>query len=194
MNKTQDRKTKHFNENLRINGELLGVNAGGKYGVYVEIIQRFVEQLDIAISIHKRLLVHRVDLHTTYYSPNNKIISRFMNRVKQWIGRNYGIDNIGYLWVREQERAKHQHYHLVLLLDGDKIRHPKRLNELIKEKWLPHGHMPVIPRPYYFINKHNHQEKRGDVIYRVSYLAKIRGKGYRDPQAKDYQASRLRIR
>jgi len=30
----------------------------------------------------------------------------------------------------------------------------------------------------------------GDVIYRISYLAKVRGKGYRSQQAKDYGASR----
>jgi len=30
---------------------------------------------------------------------------------------------------------------------------------------------------------------RGKAIYRISYLAKTRGKGYRDPQAKDYETS-----
>jgi len=29
-------------------------------------------------------------------------------------------------------------------------------------------------------------------IDRISYLAKTRGKGYRDPQAKDYGTSRLK--
>ena len=33
---------------------------------------------------------------------------------------------------------------------------------------------------------------RGKAIYRISYLAKTRGKGYRDPQAKDYETSRLK--
>jgi hypothetical protein len=188
----QDRKTKFYKPYINLNGEELSINASDKYGVYKEIIIGFVSQLDIALSIHKRLLVHRIDLHTTYYTPNNKIISRFMNRIKQWLKRNYGLDNIGYIWVREKERAKHQHYHLALLLNGDKIRHPKRLNETLKEKWLPYGHIPVIKSPYYFIDKHNHKEMRGKVIYRVSYLAKVRGKGYRDGQANDYQTSRLK--
>ena len=193
MNKTQDRKTKHFDELLNVNGELLRVNSGHNRGVYTEIVKRFTEQLDIALSLHRRLLVHRLDLHTTYYSPNNKIISRFMNRIKQWIKRNYGIQSIGYIWAREQERSKHQHYHLAIMLDGDKIRHPKKLNEKLKEMWSPHGHMPVISKPYYYIDKHNREQMRGEAIYRVSYLAKVRGKGNRDPQAKDYQTSRLRL-
>jgi hypothetical protein len=33
---------------------------------------------------------------------------------------------------------------------------------------------------------------RAKAINRLSYLAKTRGKGYRDPQAKDYGTSRLK--
>ena len=52
----------------------------------------------------------------------------------------------------------------------------------------------MIKHPYYFIDKHNYKEVRAEAIYRISYLAKIRGKRYRDPQAKDYQTSRLKPR
>lgn len=51
---------------------------------------------------------------------------------------------------------------------------------MIKEAWeKPTGgyHVPIIKQ---------------EVIYRVSYLAKARGKGYRDKQAKDYQCSRMK--
>ena len=75
----QDRKTKHFKPDIEINGETLKVNAGKKKGIYKEIIKRFVSQLDITFSIHKRLLVHRIDLHTNYFTPDNQIISKFMN-------------------------------------------------------------------------------------------------------------------
>jgi len=188
----QDRKTKYFKSDIKINGETININAGNKKGIYKEILERFVGQLDIAYSIHKRLLVHRIDLHTNYFTANNKIISKFMNRLKQFLKRNYGLEKIGYIWVREKERSNKQHYHLALLLDGNKIRHPKCLNALIKEMWLPHGHSPVTLSPYYFIDKHNHAKMREDAIYRVSYLAKVRGKRRRDKQTKDYQTSRLK--
>jgi len=116
-----------------------------------------------------------------------------MNRLNQWMRRNYGIKNIGYIWVREREKAKEQHYHLALYLDGNKIQHPKKLNAQIKKMWAPHGYMPTISKPYYYIDKNNHKERRLEAIYRVSYLAKVRGKGYRDEQAKDYQTSRLKL-
>ena len=118
--------------------------------------------------------------------------SKFIKRTKQWISRNYKIKNIGYAWVRELERAKTQHYHLVLFLDGDKIQHPSKLIRRIKETWLDNGHMPVIKNPFYFIDKGNCKEERAKAIDRLSYLAKTRGKGYRDPQAKDYGSSRLK--
>ena len=188
----QDRKTKHFKPYIEINNEIIKINAGATKGIYKEIIERFIDQLDIAFKYHKRLLVHRVDLHLNKFSSDNKVISRFMNRLKQWLKRNYGLDKIGYIWVREQDRSDKQHYHLALLLDGDKIRHPKRLNEQIKEMWLPLGHVPVTLNPYYIIDKHNHNETRAEIIERVSYLAKVRGKRLRDKQIKDYQTSRLR--
>ena len=187
----QDRKTKHFKSYIEINDETIKVNAGATRGIYKEIIERFIDQFDIAFKVHKRLLVHRVDLHLNKFSSDNKVISRFINRLKQWLKRNYGLDKIGYIWVREQDRSDKQHYHLALLLNGDKIRHPKRLNEQIKEMWLPHGHLPVILNPYYFVDKHNQFESRGKIIERVSYLAKVRGKRIRGKQIKDYQTSRL---
>ena len=188
----QDRKTKHFKPYIEINNETIKINAGATRGIYKEIIARFIDQFDIAFKVHKRLLVHRVDLHLNKFSSDNKVISRFMNRLKQWLKRNYGLEKIGYIWVREQERSDKQHYHLALLLDGDKIRHPKRLNEQIKEMWLPLGHVPVTLNPYYTIDKHNHNETRAEIIERVSYLAKVRGKRIRDKQTKDYQTSRLK--
>ena len=190
----QDRKTKHFKPYIEIKVETLNVNAGAKKGIYREIIERFVSQLDIALSIHNRLLVIRFDLHLNKFSPNNKVISRFMNRLKQWLKRNYDLEKVGYIWVREQEKSKRQHYHLALLLDENKIRHPKRLNAQIKEMWLPHGYMPTVLNSYFNINKlkANYRAVREDIICRTSYLAKVRGKRYRDKQTKDYQTSRLR--
>jgi hypothetical protein len=161
-------------------------------GVYPIIIEKMVDQLDICLQIHKRVFVLRFDLHLKEYSGDNKIISTFMNRLKQWIKRNYKTKDIGSIWVREQERAKTQHYHVALFIDGDVIRTSQRLLRAIRTKWFKYGHCPVIKHPYYFIDKHNLEDERKKVIKRVSYLAKTRGKGYRNSQAKDYQTSRLK--
>jgi hypothetical protein len=190
VKRRNNRKTIWLDEQFEYNGEILTIQQG-KQGVYIEMMNKTIEQLDIALQIHKRVLVHRFDLHVNYYEGNSKRLSRFMNRLKQWIKRNYGIIDIGSIWVREREESKEQHYHLALYLDGNKIQHPKKLNAQIKEMWAPHGHMPTISNPFYYIDKNNLKAKRLEAIYRVSYLAKVRGKGYRDEQAKDYEASRL---
>ena len=191
MNKLKNRKTEYFKPLITINKEEFRINANSELGIYKQVLLRFNSQLDIAYSIHKRLLIYRFDLHLNNPSNDNKIVSRFLNRAKQRLKRNYGLDKIGYLWVREKENAKNQHYHLVLLLDGDKINHPSKLTKTLRMMWKPNGFMPTIQNPFYLMNKHNHDELKKDVIERVSYLAKIRGKGYRSSQAKDYSTSRL---
>ena len=191
MNKLKNRKTEFFKPIITINKEEFRINANSELGIYKQVLLRFISQLDLAYLIHKRLLVYRFDLHLNNPTNDNKIVSRFLNRAKQRLKRNYGLDKIGYLWVREKENAKNQHYHLVLLLDGDKIRHPSKLTKALRKMWKPNGFMPTIQNPYYLMDKHNHDEIKKKVIERVSYLAKIRGKGYRSSQAKDYSTSRL---
>lgn len=162
------------------------------YGIYEEIIVSLIEQLDTSIDIHKRVLCVRLDFHINYHTGTNLRFSNFLKQMKQRILRDYGIKQIGHQWVREQEKSKKQHYHLVLFLDGNKIQNPKKLNESIREMWLPRGTMYIPENCYTYIDKHNMSTTRPKIIYRSSYMAKIRGKSYRDSQTKDYSSSRLR--
>jgi uncharacterized protein YycO len=186
-----NRKKEHYGSFLTINNEQLEINSSDEYGVYPDIIIKMVEQLDLCIAKHKRVFVLRFDLHLDEYSDDNKEISKFMKAQIQRIKRKYKTKYVGYVWVREMERAKTQHYHCAFFIDGDKIRNSFALNQQIKAKWYKNGHRSVVPKPYYFLDKHNMKEEREKVIYRLSYLAKVRGKGYRSPQAKDYSTSRL---
>ena len=197
MQEKQNRKTRFFEPKIIIKGEELRINAKKIYGVYPIIIEKMVEQLDICIEIHKRVFVVLFILQHRETSKGNKDISKFMNCQKQWIRRNYKTKNIGSVWVREWEKAKAKshHYHCALFIDGDVIRHSQRILEVIRSKWFKYGNVPIkfLEHPYYNIDKHNHDEMRTQVIYRLSYYAKTRGKGYRNPQAKDYQTSRLKL-
>jgi hypothetical protein len=51
--------------------------------------------------------------------------------------------------------------------------------------------MPHINHPFHFVD--NEQALQA-AIYRISYLAKPRGKGYRPPQTKDYGCSRMKAK
>ena len=194
MHKRRNRKTVIFDGWIVYGGAKIEICNAQQYGSYKEIVISFIEQLDAAISIHKRVLVLRLDFHMNYYTETNYKFSKFMKNITQWLNRHYGIKSIGYQWVREQERAKKQHYHLALILDGDLIQHPSKVNEVFREKWLPSGSMRIPDNCFYRINKHNLKEVRENAIYRVSYMAKSRGKQYREAQTKDYYSTRLKAK
>lgn len=161
-------------------------------GLYSEIIIRMLSQLDIALKKWRRVFVFRFDLHSAYYAPDNQRISRFKDRLFKRLQRSYGFKKIGFCWVREQDRAEAQHYHWVLFLDGSLIRHSSIISEMVKECWEDETgahHVPYIPHRYHFVDS---KETLAKVIFRISYLAKARGKGYRDKQAKDFQCSRMK--
>jgi len=177
---------------IEYKGESIEICNSQQYGIYEEMLHKFIEQLDIAYLIHKRLLVVRLDYRINYYTENNRLLSNHMKNIIQWLRREYGIKNVGYIWVREQEKSKKQHYHLVLILDGNKIQNPRKINAILKRKWTPRGDVFVPENCYYYIDKHNYKKQRQNVIYRCSYLAKSKGKGFRPPQTKDYACSRLK--
>jgi hypothetical protein len=139
------------------------------------------------------------------YTGDNQTISIFLNRLKEKLfklKRYRRIRDIGHEWVREVETAKTQHYHVALFLDGNKIQHPSLLLQLIKAKWYKYGRLWIPKKEhvdddgcFYFIDKKKKdwEEQRRKAIYRLSYLGKTRGKGYKDIQAKNYSVSRLKL-
>ena len=192
----RNRKKEHKSRYLTINNEKLEVNASNGGGVYVEIMKTIVDQLDATFRRYKRVHVVLFILQHRETSQDNKDVSKFMNVLNQWIRRKYKTKKIGYVCVREWEKAKAKshHYHCALFLDGDKVRHPKEIIKAIKSKWYKYGNVPdkFLKNFYYNIRKENYKEEREAVIWRLSYYAKTRGKGYRNPQSSDYLASRLK--
>jgi hypothetical protein len=189
--RTTNRKQFINDDTYTHNGKTYQVNAT-KSGLYADILKPIIEQFEIGLSRWKRVFVLRFDLHTHAYTKDNARITAFRKRLFQKLKRHYGFKDIGFCWVREHERAKAQHYHFVLFLDGNLIRHSSKITPMIKSAWEnPTGTytMPYISHPFHFADSEDIIEK---AIYRVSYLAKTRGKGYRPPQTKDFQCSRMK--
>ena len=120
------------------------------------------------------------------------MLTMFRKNLKRRLERNYRMVDMGYLWAREQETAKQQHYHFAPFLDGDLIRHATALSRIIMETWesIREGNSAHIPKRCFYTVAD--ADSKAKAIYRVSYLAKVRGKGYLPNQSKDYGASRLR--
>ena len=167
----------------------------GKYSCEEEILNSGISQLLAMLSYHSRVFTLRVDLHLREYEPSNIRISKLMHRLVKWMKCHYKMQRVGYLWVREKESAKSQHYHLMLYLDGNKIRYPAKFNQWICDYWT----LREQPKPPRIKNCYS-MITRGDKlaidesVKRMSYLAKSRCKGYRSHYTKDYSGSRIQLK
>jgi hypothetical protein len=187
---TKNRKYKSMANTITHNGTEYDINAR-KSGIYPQQLHSIIDQLDICLTKWRRVLVLRVELHQNHYTDDSRMISRFRKNLARKLDRNYGITELGYSWVREMEKSKQQHYHLALYLDGDIIQHPRKLNLIIAETWERVRAGNTVGHPsncFHYVADENSKAK---AVYRISYMAKARGKGYRPPQAKDYGNSRL---
>ena len=87
----------------------------------------------------------------------------------------------------------YQHYHYVLMIDGHKVRHPIEILSKAREIWDIHlSGSEFTPKNCYYNLERNNYESIQDAIWRISYLAKARGKGYKPPQTKNYGTSRIK--
>ncbi|MDX7704901.1 YagK/YfjJ domain-containing protein [Aeromonas caviae] len=163
-----------------------------KSGCYTQILRRGIEQLTTMVSIYRRVLFIRFDLHHPQSAPTSEHVSAFIEAARKLVLRSYQTEHLGFLWVREQEKVQRQHYHLVLMLDGDKIRHPGKLLEALDKIWVRRGGTTSIPtKPYLFIDQ---PALLAEAVYRASYLAKARGKGFRPNGTRDFGCSRIKSR
>lgn len=189
-----NRKTPSFKDHIIHNGTRYKVLAGENYSIYLSVVHRMIDQLEICQSKWGRVFVVRIELHQKFYTGNNTLLSRFFCNFKKRILKEYGFDDIGYQWAREMETSKAQHYHLAVFLNGYKVKSSWKITNISRDVWEKVKVGNTVP---YVKGKVSHDIRKGDdvakrkAIEHVSYLAKTRGKGYRDPQAKDYNGSRL---
>ncbi len=170
---------------------LVNTNKDKQQGIYIEPMHRAIDQLEICQNKWKRVFVFMFNLsHKGINRPDSKWITRFRKNLNRKLEREYGMSETGYIWVREKEKAKGQHYHFAIYLDGNKINSYHKLKVMIDKTWqrISDSKATRVRNPFYDIRGDDIKQK---AIYRISYLCKVRGKGYRNPQAKDYSTSRF---
>lgn len=166
------------------------VNAKGQ-GLRTDILKALLGQFNVMLESHNKIFVYRFDLHSPTYAPKNNLITAFNRRLFKRIKRHYDLKRIGFCWVREQEKVKQQHYHFVLMLDGNKIQYYVMLQKWITEIWQHMDGTTTHWARYRNITRGDEAAIQS-ASYHMSYLAKPRGKGKRPIQTKDYGASRLK--
>jgi len=184
-------------------------------GYYKEPLIAIKDQLDAMLSHHSKVFVFRFDIRIkgdSYYNEegiefdtftdDNQIITNFLKVFNRWLKRRYKLPRIGYVWCREIEKAKKQHYHLVFMVDGNKINATTSLHNTIKPKIkelaIEQGLVEHIPPNPYMVD--NADLKKDDytlykaAFYRASYLAKVAGKNIKGERANNFQPSRVKPR
>lgn len=178
---------------ITLNGKTWHVNSK-KSGLIVHQIKAIINQLEAMLSYHSKVHVIRFDIRLYEYTDDNKLITNFNRRLFKWLKRRYGFKRIGFAWVREHESAKQQHYHYALMIDGHRVNYPKDINHKICEISNQMDLSPYFPKNCFYNTLRDDYKSIQDAIWRLSYLAKARGKGCKPTQTKNYATSRIRTR
>ncbi len=142
---------------------------------YSNILKRIFETIEQASLQSSRFLAIRYDFHLKEYSSDNKAISRFHSLVFPCLCKKYPRSFISFFWVREQAESDAQHYHYLLMLNGNVVKHSKRVNQIVMACWeqANRGTCWVPDNCYYLVNDINSHR---DLLMRTSYLGKKRTK------------------
>ena len=186
-------------EYLMLGGNVFKVNAGKGKPIYPEILYRTYDQIEAMLSHYSRVLLVRVDIRYHSAEQTNRVMTKLSSKLKKRLNtKAYGyIKRFAYVWAREQKTSVAPHYHLVLMLDGHKIRHPYRIIGLVEDIcWRSGWPDPITPDNCYYMVRRSEIDGKAmaDAIYRISYLAKVNTKDKRPSTTHDYGTSRIKPR
>ncbi|EPR2983069.1 YagK/YfjJ domain-containing protein [Vibrio parahaemolyticus] len=167
-----------------------------KHGVISEILNKAFDQLEVLRSYYSKVTVILLQLHQAFHTKNSEQLTIMLSKLKAKLQKHYG-SKVGYFWVREQNQAESQHYHMAIMVNGHKCQHSK-LVDLATQTYWENRHpdnfsFRVRNRIYRVRNDDNGKELRA-VRMRMSYMAKQDGKTQFTSHTKTYGYSKLRIK
>ena len=164
--------------------------------------------LDNAIEKHNKVTVIRLDARydtTSKPENNNQDISKLSKNIKQNLNNRRVNSNT--VWAREQKTSENPHYHMAVLVDGNKIQSPHDVAVMASKSWkhitgsdkdglIHRGACITIRRPSSkaegTVRKEQEcqfQQQRQQALDALSYLAKTATKDQTPPHAKRFHAS-----
>lgn len=170
--------------------------AGGCYpirakpsGCYTDMLKHIIEQMIEMRTLYGRFLLVVFELHHPQFGERNTMVSAFIKSARGYVQNRYKAPHLGYMWVREQEKGRH--YHLFIMVDGDKVRSPlgeSGLSNTLKEIWQRKGGT-IHHSGYHFVDD---DRSFSEALEHASYSTKARGKGYRPDRVRDFGCSRIK--
>jgi hypothetical protein len=191
------------------------INTGPNKSIYPAILIPALEQIDAMLSHHNKVYLLRFDLHlpntdTPISDAEGKaLISAFFKSIKEKLStkKEGSLARVAYQWAFEVEKAKKGHYHCWIAVDGNKKQKPGSIKDksgligLVTREWQKISSGTVRLAGEHQEDK-GHKLRRGDekakdnCIRHISYLAKVRSKGYGGERkgSSNYGTSRLKAK
>ena len=138
-----------------------------------KMMKRIFETVDQVSALSSRFLAVRYDLHLKDYQPHNQVIDVFHKKLFGQLRKRYPKSFVSYIWVRERNEADVHHYHYALMMDGNYIRSPNYLNEIVKMCWKDAAGGTVwFPDNMSYFVKSNDIDTYSKLMIRLSYFGK----------------------
>jgi hypothetical protein len=196
-----NRNTTTRDDHFIFDGHCYPINTSkGQSEIRTDILYRGIEQLHALLSHHSKIYQVRLESHSDVFNASNERFIYVFHKLLRWL-RNKGFKRVGYLWVRERDKSKNYHYHIVLWLDGHKIRHPQAVYERWNELHWRYGYMSKqnrhgMPNVTHYVRPsamiHRNKPLTWDSpTYAFSYLCKSRSKGYGSIGTRDFSSSSI---
>ena len=177
----------------------------------IKILNEIERQLDYAEATKSKTLFMRYDIRFPegYDHADNGVFREFQSKFMKNLSRQ-GLKP-QYIAVREQSREKHQHYHVALLLDGQKTQSIHNHIQTAERLWDTTLGLPARENGYGLIDDcttsrtgekqvngvmlrpddPDMEAKKADCFRRASYLAKTNTKGNAPKGQREMFSSRI---
>lgn len=192
-------KYQSVSKEVCLNGVNYGVMANDDYPIYPTIFKSIHGQTEAMASHYSRLLAFRYDIRCSNFEQTNSVMTKFCEKFKRRLNtKAFGyMKRLGYVWVREQKTSENPHYHAVFILNGNNLRCPYRVIDVLEDIAfrldLPKPFTPENSYAHFHRSEINSPETK-EFLKRCSYLAKVNTKGNRPDKTHDYGSSRIQIK
>ncbi|GHB00952.1 YagK/YfjJ domain-containing protein [Modicisalibacter luteus] len=169
-------------------------------GCSMEMLGAAKRQVDAMLTHHNKVLTIYLGVHVSTYTPDNAVMSQYVRSVRKMLTTKPSsraascrpaFRRVGFAWFREMDRARKQHYHMAIMLDGNVVRAPQRIFDSVLKPAAER--LGATAWLYERACRLDRQDKDAYLacLYRLSYGAKEHSKYGRKATANDYSTSRI---
>lgn len=191
--KTKKNKDIKYGTSANFDGVLLPIQNKEDWGSYRAILKATHEQLKCMLSHHCKILTLRVDFHVNVDHWEEGDFSKLLKNSKRKICNHYKLKRIAHIWAREASNNGSHHYHLVLIVDANKVNNPMVITSILTQIWRKMGH-PHPRRNNHHILSNTVDKDFLNAFHHFSYLAKIHTKDLQPANARNFGSSTIEFK